>query len=653
MNDKLLKIVDSLLILLCLVALSGGLVYRGYSLNNSGIAISLTLAVISFIIIQYSRFSANQKSCQSARSEVLPEQAEKRKNKNYFQWKRGLLDWLLAIGYLSLMAACFYDLLTHSTAGSIVSPWQVVSKDLFLLYFCASALLIINITAKSKFALLFLVLHYFLSFAVTLVVYRLGYGYDPFIHQATENLIDKNGVVEPKPFYYLGQYALAVIAHKITALPLAWLDKTLVPLAAAVFLPLALWRSLKEWFADERINLLLIFSLLALTFPFLIVTTPQNFAYLLLLVVILLGLACKSLPDFFVILLLSLTALITQPIAGLPALLFCALLAVYHSDKPKFKKYFYPILIIITVVILPILFYFLNQQLAPAALNDGLAQNPGQLTLTIPGQESFVLNFIYLYAFNWKFAFILLVVSGMAIAGKHREQCKIFWLYLATSLALFTSYFITSKIPFAFLINYERGDYAERILLIACLFLLPFIMIAIYALMEKVLARNLIFKLTWASALIFLICAALYLSYPRFDNYYNSRGYSVSASDIKAVNFINEKAGADYIVLANQQVSAASLSQFGFKKYYGDGRLFYYPIPTSSPLYQSYLDMVYKKPSRETMQQAMNLAGVNEGYFVLNKYWWAFKKILDQAKLSADSWQEFDNGAVFVFKYTQ
>jgi hypothetical protein len=49
--------------------------------------------------------------------------------------------------------------------------------------------------------------------------------------------------------------------------------------------------------------------------------------------------------------------------------------------------------------------------------------------------------------------------------------------------------------------------------------------------------------------------------------YFNSRGYSVSAADIKAVNWINENAKTDFIVLSNQQVGAASLNQFGFKKY--------------------------------------------------------------------------------------
>ena len=51
------------------------------------------------------------------------------------------------------------------------------------------------------------------------------------------------------------------------------------------------------------------------------------------------------------------------------------------------------------------------------------------------------------------------------------------------------------------------------------------------------------------------------------------------------------------------------------------------------------------------MFRALDLTGVSQGYFVLNKYWWAFPKILDEAKFRADSWQEINNGEVFVFKY--
>lgn len=638
MNNKLTNIANSLLTLICLISLFGGLVYGFYSLNKWGVAISLTLAIISFIIIHCLYFYANKKNRR---------QPEVKSLKPKFR----TINLFFIISYLLLLAVSFSVLFGHQTANAIISPWQIVPGYFFIIYGLTTFVLMANVIMNGRLALPLIMAHYFLSLAVALIVYRLGYGYDSFVHRATENLIAQIGAVSPKPFYYLGQYSLVVILHKITALPVILLDKLLVPFLAAIYLPLILWQALKAWFNDERLNLILILSLLVFTFPFLIVTTPQNLAYLFLLMVIFLGLICANFYDFLVILLLASTALVIQPIAGLPALLFCAFLAVYHSDLTRLKKYLYPLLVIITILILPAAFYFLNQRLTSAAVSDGLLQNLSATTITFPGQENFILNFIYFYGFNLKIVLALFVLSGMFIALKYRQQCKIIWLYLTLAAALFASYFITAKMPFAFLINYERSDYAARILLIASFFLLPFVLLAIYGLLEKILARNLVFKISWAVFLTLSISAAVYLSYPRFDNYFNSRGLSVSASDIKAVNWINENSKNDFIVLANQQVSAAALNQFGFKKYYDNGQLFYYPIPTSSPLYQFYLNMVYKTPSRETMFRAMNLAGVKEGYFVLNKYWWGFKKILDQAKLSADSFKEIDQGEVFVFKY--
>ncbi|MBU0722198.1 hypothetical protein KKA93_01945 [Patescibacteria group bacterium] len=641
MNNKLLNIVNSFLILICLTSVFGGFIYRFYSLNKLGLIISLILTVISFIIIQYFYLISNKKTRRFEKKTV------DKKDTRYCL----SLKIFSAGAYLLTLILCFYILFNHQTAAAIVSPWQIAPKYFFIVYSLATLFLIGNAIVNKKFALPLIMFHYFLSFSIALIIYKLGYGYDPFIHQATENLIDKTGAVEPKPFYYLGQYAIVVIIHKITAMPIVWLDKIILPLLAALFLPITLWRVLKSWFDSVNLNLILILALLALGFPFLIITTPQNLAYFLLILAILSGLICKNYYDYLIILLLSSTSAITHPVAGIPALIFCAFLAVYHSDKAKIKKYFYPILIIITIFILPALFYFLNTNLSAAATSHTLIQRINPLRLNIPGQENFILNFVYFYGFNLKFILASLTLMGIFIAWKHQEQCKILWLYLTLSTALFTSYLITAKLPFAFLINYERDDYPQRILLAACLFLLPFFILSIYVLLEKIAKQNTFVIVSFSVFLSLVLSACLYMTYPRYDNYFNSHGYSVSSADINAVNWINENAKTDFIVLANQQVSAAALSQFGFKKYYGDGQIFYYPIPTSSPLYQYYLDMVYKKPSRETMLAVMNLVGVNQGYFVLNKYWRAFTKILDQAKLSADSWEKIDNGEVYVFKY--
>jgi len=627
---------ESILALICLIAVFGGLVYRFYALNRLGVIISLILAIIAFFIIQYSYLISNKTSSRS--------QLQKPKNGKF-----RLIDFIFYILYFILLFFCFYILIRQQNAGAIVSPWQIVPNYFFIIYSLATLLLLANVIINRKFALPLIMLHYFLSFSVALIVYRLGYGYDPFIHRATENLIDQTGAVNPKPFYYLGQYALVIILHKITCLPIDWLDKLMVPFLAAFFLPPALWRAFKAWFTATASNLLLITASLILGFSFFIVTTPQNLAYLLLILAVFTGLTCKNLYDFSLVLILAAAATLVHPVAGIPAMLFAGFLAVYRSDNSRVKKYLYPLLALITVFILPALFYVLNRRLTATAPTDTPTSEALALGLNMPVGENFILNFIYLYGFNLKFIIAALALGGIYIAWKNREHCKILRIYLTISLALFASYFLTVRLPFAFLINYERDDYPLRILMTAIIFLLPFMILSLYWLIEKVSQKNIFIKLSFAVFLLVLLSASLYLSYPRYDDYFNSRGYSVSADDLEAVKFINQNAKSDFIVLADQQVGAAALSQFGFKKYYGE--LFYYPIPTGSPLYQYYLNMVYKKADHETMDAAMALAGVNESYFVLNKYWWAFPKILDEAKFSADSWQEISGGQVYVFKY--
>ncbi|MBI4262592.1 hypothetical protein HY624_03650 [Candidatus Uhrbacteria bacterium] len=78
--------------------------------------------------------------------------------------------------------------------------------------------------------------------------------------------------------------------------------------------------------------------------------------------------------------------------------------------------------------------------------------------------------------------------------------------------------------------------------------------------------------------------------------------------------------------------------------------IFFYPIPTGSPLYQYYLDMVYTSASRATMEQAMDLAKVNRAYFVLNRYWVNFSKIKKEASATADTSFSI-NDQDFIFEY--
>ncbi|MDD5031464.1 MAG: hypothetical protein PHR36_00245 [Patescibacteria group bacterium] len=648
-----------LAVLVGLISFFGAAIYRFYRLDNLGAAASLVLSGLCFTFILY---KLKNKSHGYSHETRYPK-AEQKKN-NYLFFARPALAVVSLFFYGLLFCLTAYTLFKARTSGALISPWEVVSPYFFAFYGLATLILIFTIAfsqPQRKIFLALISLHYFLSFSAAVIIYKIGYGFDPFIHQATAELIDKTGAVYPKPFYYLGQYGLIVILHKITTLSIVCLDKLLVPALAALFLPGAIFQFLKKCFSQEKVNLLLPLAILILPFSIFIITTPQNLAYLFLFLTILYGLTCSSQKELAIVYIFALAGLACHPLAGLPALFFALALTAYHSNQDKLKKYFYLLIFIFSSISLPLAFYFVNKNNgvadpAEAAISPDILEK-----ITIPGKENFILNFIYLYAFNLRTLIAVLILIGLFIAYRHRQNCKIYFPNLIIAASLIIAYVLTNKLPFNFLISYERGDYSERILSLIVIFLLPFVIIPLYGLLEKILERKKSLKIPFLIFTAILITSSLYLSYPRFDRYFNSHGYSTGQNDIEAVHWIENDAGGDYIALANQQVSAAALREFGFSHYYppdkeGEGdsdNVYFYPIPTGGQLYQYYLDMVYKKPGHDTMAAAMDFAGVSQSYFVLNKYWWAFPKILAEAKLEADSWTEIGDGEIYIFKYSK
>ena len=118
---------------------------------------------------------------------------------------------------------------------------------------------------------------------------------------------------------------------------------------------------------------------------------------------------------------------------------------------------------------------------------------------------------------------------------------------------------------------------------------------------------------------------------------------------MKAVYLIDQMGHEDnYLVLANQSVSAAAIWSFGFKRYYGD--TFYYPIPTGGELYDYFLTM-NDLPDRDTAEAAMSLVEAEKLYYVVNDYWWQAPRIIETAKRTANSWISVDQGQVYIFEY--
>ena len=142
--------------------------------------------------------------------------------------------------------------------------------------------------------------------------------------------------------------------------------------------------------------------------------------------------------------------------------------------------------------------------------------------------------------------------------------------------------------------------------------------------------------------LAFVVAIGTALSYnalPRHDALVTGRGWSTGAADQEAVKLIEYDAdGKPYTVLANQSVSAAAVDLLGFKRYSttNDGDVFFYPIPTGGPLYETFLRMTYGEPSRDTAKDAAKLGGTDLVYVVLNSYWWKAPQVAESLRAVAD-----------------
>lgn len=627
------------LILILLFSIVGTVFYYLYSLNDYAILIILVLMAI------FTSFTPKQKKTQS----FIPIQEP-------IRWS---LKLLLAAYYL-LLITDFYQLFTHQITSAIKTPWEVLPSYFFILYFLtALTLIVIVIYDNKKFRPLFLIMLFaFLSSSVALFVYKLGYGFDPFIHQATEKIIMLKGLILPKPFYYIGQYSIVVIIAKILQTSVEWTDKLLVPILASVFIPLSIYTVCQKIFHDKLSRIYpLLFS--SIPFAIFIMTTPQNLANTLLLILIAFGLLNIYKPSKYlllILLVLTLSILAIHPLSGIPALIFFILIFLFTFQPKKVKKNT-PLIIVFSIIsclALPAVFLVNSGfNLSKLKYNSANIVNLIDLFKVFHFKSfNFISDFIYLYEYLLFFIIIILsIVSLIILYYKLKAISYKPLIYPLTTLILLTNYIILKLfIDFNFVISYEQGAYAQRVLEISFYFLIPFALFIVYLVLKKIIRSSIAIKLFTTVLLAGILTSSFYLSYPCYDDYEQSHFRNLTKTDLNTVKFIEQVSDTKkYIVLANQMVSAGALKEFGFDKYYNG--LYYYPIPTSSPLYEYYLRMVYEKPARGTMLEAMNKMNVPESYLVVNDYWTNFVKLTEQAKTEADQWWDLEDGKVFIFQY--
>lgn len=545
---------------------------------------------------------------------------------------------LFAVGLLSLVAFAF-SAYTNPITSAVRSLWLVFSPANILFLSVTFICTLLLYRASLRLCAVLGAMTTLVVCSLAVLLFPLGFGFDPFLHRATLEHIATYGTINPKPLYYIGAYSLELLGHLLLKIPLFSLDVFLAPVGAAVLVWIAL-----------RSKALHPATLALFPFAAFISTTPQAIGFLWVFAGVL---AVRlKLPLVYAVL-FGLVAFATHPLAGIPALVLVCFYVISverrHSVASLRTRWALSItLALLGIFALPIVF-FVQEILTGMDVGFSLAaftnfsRIPALGFFSLGGKP--LLDTIMLLGGNLFFITAVLAIFGYAAQQKTKEGTAL----LLASIVAFGNFIVLSLgFDFPFLISYERTDFALRLVTIAWIFLLPLASDGLRILAEKLSSsRSSIAYSIFLCALLF--SANAYVTYPRHDGYSRSAAFNVTAADKEIVHAIAEDAGdVPYVVLSNQTLASMAVQEFGFFNYYHD-TIFAYPIPTSSPLYTLFLDMIEASPTLETVQEARNLTGAETVYFVVHDYWWEADDRIAEAKNITNAWFTSQDGTISVF----
>jgi len=617
------------LLLLAIYSISGGILFYTYELSQAVIVGLLT--VISILIL-------------------IPTKDLKTQWPLIAITKDDLLIYL-HFTYYFLVAALLFLLFKNSNDNYINSVWtQLPPKFLILYVFALVTLILLNFRNKSKWQYLNIGIFFFLTLNIANFVYSLGFGFDGFVHRATEKLLIESGTISPKPPYYIGYYVLVVIINKISRISLFWIDSLITSLTAFIILPPLVGYGIEKYFKLEphRIyNYLLL--ILALPCTLLVQSTPLALGLLLTITGSFLALAYhrdKSIPLWFLFLILIATLSI-HAFAAIPLLILLGFILIQKISPVSLK-------IIATII------WLLTSALAYSAAF--IAANGISINKVTIAYHAFDWKIFYLYPYTKQYNYFLdlaylignsilpiAILSAFTFAlycWRTKKQRAVLAFSL-TVLALTTNAVILkSFISFESLTGAESNDFIQRILLILPYFTLP----CVIALINTVKTSEVWNRIFAGTMLITFILSATYLSFPRYDDYQNSNFINTTVTDYQAVRLaVSEK---PYLVLASQATSAAALHLNGFNHNLTltTGEVvYYYPLPTGGILYPYYLEILHSKNPRDVAEEVKKLTSVEDIFVIVTDAWRNFEEITSRLQTSATNTKIISHATIFQF----
>lgn len=570
---------------------------------------------------------------------------------------------------LALSLATLIILFSSQTRQTTLGPWDVVPPIFFIVVCINFCVLITAGKLNASFRMFVPVASafFFSIVSVLAIVYPLGFGFDPLVHRAAEQVIIDQGTLTPKTPYYLGHYGLVAALAKLFGGWSELFDRFVVAGIAALALPLLFTRVLNVRPLKIKSALTataLIFTLI----PFSPIAsgTPWGHAYFLALVAILASVLFWSEKNNgwrrFAFL-ASCALFAVHPLAGLPMIGFFMLLFFSKISRAACAAS-----LLISAASVPIAFLALSLVLRSSQLS--IVFTP----FNADALRSFFLPFVprwewrfhvfadpaYLYANNIDVLLALGAIGGLAAARTFLPDMRNALYRTLFGFAGAMLSFIATKgfISFPSLPLYEQATYSDRIKEISLLFLFVLCACALAVCVHMIGTRARRY-LIFVSILFFAVLGIvnLYASYPRNDPYIPYHGHTVSDSDINAVHWINDTAaGKKYIVLSNQVTAVASIKEFGFAAYIpissgtSSSLAFYYSIPASSPLHEAFVSML-TAPSHEIISAAKMLTNAEYVYFVVHSYEPRFRNVIDKTKKIAGTWRSWNNEEITVFQF--
>ncbi len=574
---------------------------------------------------------------------------------------RRIATALLGTLWAAALALVVSAALSHATVEPIRSPWAALPDYVPTAFAIATAsLAMMSLLARGGWPAALWSIHGVATLGIAAAVYPLGYGFDPFIHRATEQLLLANGTFSPAPPYYLGQYGLVTALTRLLHLPLLQIDRWLVPVLAGLAVPGLGYLTLRRNFKVSP-NLAALAAGASLSIPLapLIATTPHALALLYAGAAVAAAVfVLEQKRGWLAIILCTLAAVATHPLIGVPLAAVGVLVALWRmSQRWKPWRILFWLVAVATPLAVPVMFQ-LNSYLSPA--NAATIRWPQLGSLFSTASTWLAPHWVtlfelkdaaYLYLFNLPAAVIVGCIVATWFLHRRGRLGRFVPLAAAGAATLIGGLLTASAVDFSFLISYERGAYAERLLQLAAIAVAPLMLLVAYRALRRLDQRGVLGSLIAVAAVTVGVGTSFFLTYPTFDDYRKDRGYNTAAVDFAAVNAIEADAkGKPYVVLANQATAAAAVSQLGFSRSYRGHYL--YPIPTGGPLYQLYLEYVYQGPTPGVISKVRELTGTPLVYVAISSYWDSADRIIREANVTTPkSFTVPGKNPVTVFKY--